>query len=319
MLAASVCAAAGGFVPPFRPANAAAPRLRTQAPGWYRLKVGSFEVTLVTDGARVAPFPDDFVRNKTKEERGAGLDALFLPRDQMMLQYNDVVVNTGSKLIAIDAGNGPGLLATSNGRVGRGQANLAAAGIDINAIDAVVISHFHGDHINGLVSNGKPSYPNAEVMVPAPEWAFWMDDGNVSRAAGMQVGQFETVRRVFGALGSKPTMYEPDKEVLPGIKAVPAYGHTPGHMMHLLQSDESQLMLSADLVIGPLFLRNPDWHVMFDLDPIKAAETRHRVCDQLAADKVLVHGSHFPFPAVFNIEKNGSRYRETPMPWNPAV
>ncbi len=100
-----------------------------------------------------------------------------------MLPFNSVVVNTGSKLVAIDTGFGPGALATSNGSMGQGQANLAASGIDIKNIDAVVISHFHGDHINGLVTDGKPSYPNAEVMVPAPEWDFWMDDGNMSRGA----------------------------------------------------------------------------------------------------------------------------------------
>src|SRR5688572_500431 len=152
------------------PAHAAAPLVGKQAPGWYRMKVGTAEVTVIAEGARISPLPENFVRNKSRDEVVAALQAAHLSADRFMLPFNSVVVNTGSKLVAIDSGFGPGALATSNGSMGQGQANLAAAGIDIKAIDAVVISHFHGDHINGLVYDGKPAYPNAEVLVPTPEW-----------------------------------------------------------------------------------------------------------------------------------------------------
>ncbi len=171
------------------PVHAAAPLTGTQAPGWYRMKVGTSEVTVISEGARISPLPDNFVRNKSKDEVIAALQAAYLSTDQFMLPFNSVVVNTGSKLVAIDSGFGPGALATSKGSMGQGQNNLKAAGIDINAIDAVVISHFHGDHINGLVTDGKPSYPNAEVMVPAPEWNFWMNDDNMNKAPDVDEGR----------------------------------------------------------------------------------------------------------------------------------
>lgn len=302
------------------PAKAAAPLVGKQAPAWYRMKIGSIEVTIASDGARIGPFPDNFVGNKSKDELAVALDAAFLPRDRLMLPFNPVVVNTGSKLIAIDAGFGPAVLAESGGMIGQTQNNLAAAAIDINTIDAVVISHFHGDHINGLVTDGKPSYPNAEVMVPAPEWAYWMDDGNMSRAPAARKAAFDTVRRVFGIVGDRVTTYDPGKEVAPGILSVAAYGHSPGHTVHIVQSGNSSLMIQADTTILPqLFVRHPDWHVMFDMDPLLAEQTRRRIYDQLVADRMLVHGYHFPFPSLAFIERNGTAYREAPLPWSPVI
>jgi len=315
--------AAGAAAVPFvakMPSRAAAPPIGKQAAGWYRIKVGSIEVTVVTDGARHGPMPENFVRNKTKEEVSAAFQAAFLPTDRLMLPFNPVVVNTGSKLIAIDAGFGPGTFAESKGMMGQGQTNLVSAGIDIKAIDAVVISHFHGDHINGLVTDGKPSYPNAEVMVPVPEWDYWMDDGNMSRAPDALKGAFANVRRVFGIIGNKMTKYEPGKDLAPGIASVAAHGHSPGHTLHIVSSGSSSLMIQADTTILPaLFVRNPGWHVMFDMDAPRAEETRRRIYDRLVADKMLMQGYHYPFPALAHIEKAASGYREIPVPWNPVI
>jgi glyoxylase-like metal-dependent hydrolase (beta-lactamase superfamily II) len=300
--------------------HAAAPLAGQQAPAWYRIKVGTMEVTVIAEGARISPLPDNFVRNKSREEVVAALQAAFLSVEQFMLPFNSVVVNTGSKLVAIDAGFGPGALATSKGSMGQGQANLKAAGIDINAIDAVIISHFHGDHINGLVTDGKPSFPNAEVMVPTPEWDFWMDDGNMAKAPEAMKGAFANVRRVFGIIGNKRTNYEPGKDVAPGIASMAAHGHSPGHTVHIVNSGNSSVMIQGDTTILPqLFVRNPGWHVMFDMDAPAAEATRRRVYDRLVADKMLVHGYHFPFPALAYIEKSATSYREIPVSWNPTI
>jgi len=165
------------------PAQAAAPQADKQSPGVYRYKVGTHEVTVATDGARSFPLTEGYVTNAPIAEVRKALEAAYLPPDLGIHHYAPIVVNTGSKLILIDTGFGPATYVESKGVLGQLQTNLAAAGIDPKAIDMVVISHFHGDHVNGLLdANNKLAYPNAEVLVPAAEWKFWMDDGEMSRA-----------------------------------------------------------------------------------------------------------------------------------------
>ena len=189
-----------------RTAQAAAPLSDKQNPGWYRYKVGSFEVTVVTDGATTSPLSDTYVGNAPKSEVNAALVANHLPADKVTHAYTPVVVNTGSKLVVIDTGLGLGTYQQSKGAAGQFHANLAAAGIDPKAVDAVIISHMHGDHINGLLgADNKLAFPNAEVMVPAGEWTFWMDDANAARFPEPIKGQFAKVKRVFDAFGNKPT------------------------------------------------------------------------------------------------------------------
>lgn len=316
-------AATAAAVSPFAatPALAAAPAAGKQTAGFYRYKLGDFEVTVVTDGARVGPLADNFVRNAKKEDVNAALEAGFNKKDQLTIPFNPNVINTGGKLVAIDTGLGQAVHAQSKGKMGQYQSNLAAAGIDPKAIDVVIISHFHGDHINGLIDAGnKPNFPNAEIMVPAPEWAFWMDDGNMSRApAGLQ-NNFKNARRVFGALGNKVTRYDDNKELAPGITSLFTHGHTPGHSSHIVSSGGQSILLQADVTNVPvLFVRNPGWHAVFDMDGARAEETRRKLYDRLAADKMLMGGYHYPFPAMAYIEKDGTGYRPVPIAWNPNL
>jgi glyoxylase-like metal-dependent hydrolase (beta-lactamase superfamily II) len=181
------------------PAHAAAPPAGTQAPGWYRYKVGSFEVTVVTDGMGRFKVPDNFVGNASKEDVGKALEAVHLDKDTMATPYNPIVVNTGAKLVLIDTGTGEAAFTSTKGATGQLLTNLAAAGIDPKAIDAVIISHYHGDHVNGLLrADNSLAFPNAEILVPAGEHAFWMDDGQMSRAPkGRMEDLFKNNRRVF--------------------------------------------------------------------------------------------------------------------------
>jgi glyoxylase-like metal-dependent hydrolase (beta-lactamase superfamily II) len=318
-------AAAATALSPFAtnsPAQAAAPLASKQAPGWYRYKVGSIEITVATDGARANPLTDTFIRNVPKEETNKALEAMYLEKDKIVVPYTPIAVNTGSKLVVIDTGLGGALYEQSKGAVGQFQTNLAAAGIDAKAVDTVIISHFHGDHINGLITaDNKPAFPNAEVMVPAGEWKFWNDDGEMSKATGNALveGNFKNVKRVFGALGNKVTQYEPGKEVAPGITSLATQGHTPGHVSHIISSGNAKLMVQADVTNVPLFVQNPSWVIQFDMDGAAAEATRRKIYDMLAAEKMMVQGFHYPFPSVGHIEKAGSGYRVIPVPWNPTI
>ena len=304
------------------PAHASVPVANQQAPGFYRYKVGDYEITVVTDGANTRPLEGNFIINQKKEDVSAALAAAFMEKDKVTIRYSPIVVNTGSKLIVMDTGTGEANFERSKGASGQFQNNLKAAGIDRNAVDMVVISHFHTDHINGLLTaDNKPAFAKAEILVPAAEWKYFTDEGEMSRAsAGRMQDIFKNVKRVFDALGRKVTQYEAGKEVVPGITAVATYGHSAGHTSHLIASGSGKVFVQADVTNLPqLFVRNPGWHASFDQDPKMAEETRRKVYDMLAAEKMMVQGFHYPFPAVAYVEKTGTGYREIPVPWSPTL
>jgi glyoxylase-like metal-dependent hydrolase (beta-lactamase superfamily II) len=301
------------------PAHATAPVAGKQAPGFYRYKVGSFECTSINDGARTFPMPDSFVKNVSKDEALAAAEAAYMPKGMVTVPFNPQIINTGSKLVLIDTGYGPGIGPT----VGLLPAHMAAAGIDPKAIDVVILSHLHPDHINGVrMADGTPAFPNAEVMAPTQDWAFWMSEDNFNKAQSnpMMKAYFENVRKVLSPFASKVTKYDWGKEVAPGITAIDTRGHTPGHTSFALASGSSKVLIQSDVTnIPELFLRNPDWHVMFDVDPVQAAQTRHKFYDMAAAEKALVVGFHFPFPSLGYVEKDGGKYRLVPVAWNPVI
>jgi glyoxylase-like metal-dependent hydrolase (beta-lactamase superfamily II) len=306
-----------------RGAQAAAPVAGKQAPGFYRYKVGDFEVTVVTDGVSRFKLPETFVSNVKVDEVRNALAAAHMDREIFNNTYTPIVINTGSKLVLVDTGMGEAGFAQSKGAVGQFLGNLQAAGLSADAIDTVIISHYHGDHVNGLVkADGSPAFPKAEVAVPANEHKYWMDDGEMNRAPkGRMEGLFKNNRRVFsGEILKRLRTYEWDKEVVPGITAVGTAGHTPGHTSLVVQSGSSKVFVQGDVTHVPyLFARNPGWHLMFDQDPAVAEATRRKTYDMLASEKVMVQGFHYPFPAHAYIEKTATGYRETMVPWNASI
>ncbi len=317
--AAGATVLAGGL-PPI--AQAGAPPAGKQAPGVYRYKVGTHEVTVLTDGARSFPLTENYVTNAPIADVRKALEAAYLPPDRMIHHYAPVLVNTGPKLVLIDTGSGPGAFTQTKGELGQLPDNLKAAGIQAKDIDLVVISHFHSDHVNGLLdANNKLAFPNAEVLVPAAEWKFWMDDGEMSRAPkGRMEDLFKNNRRVFDALGRKVTPYEWNKELAPGLMPLATVGHCIGHTSYLLASGSAKLYIQSDVTNHPdLFARHPDWGAFFDQDPVQAVATRRKVYDMLVADRMLVQGFHYPFPGLARIEKAEGGYRVMPMPWSPTI
>ena len=304
-------------------ASAAVPPSGAQAPGFYRYKVGTYECTSINDGARTFPMPDTFVKNVPKAEALAAAEAAYMPKGMVTVPFNPQLINTGSKLVLIDSGNGVANLEPSKGAVGRTLQNLAAAGVDPRSIDIVLMSHLHPDHTNGIRAlDGSMAFPNAEIMVPAVDWQFWMSDENAAKAESnaMMKNYFANVRKIYAGIESKVTKYDWGKEVAPGITSIEAPGHTPGHTAFAVASGSSKVLIQSDVTnIPEFFLRNPDWHVAFDVDPIVAQATRHKFYDMAAAEKATVVGFHFTFPSIGHVEKDGSKYRLIPSAWNPVI
>jgi glyoxylase-like metal-dependent hydrolase (beta-lactamase superfamily II) len=316
--AAAGALAVAGPLAPISPASATSPAAGKQAAGFYRYKVGEFEVTSINDGSRTFAMPDGFVKNVSKEEALAAAEAAYMPKGQVTVPFNPQIVNTGSKLVLIDAGYGPGIAPS----VGLLPAGMAAAGIDPKAIDVVVLSHLHPDHINGVkTADGKLAFPNAELKVPALDWAFWMNDENMAKASSdMMKAYFQNVRKILADQAGKVSKYEWDREVAPGITAIDAHGHTPGHTAFAVASGSARVLIQSDVTnIPELFLRHPDWHVAFDIDPVVAAQTRHKIYDMAAAERMTVVGFHFQFPSIGHVEKEGTGYRLVPSAWNPVI
>jgi glyoxylase-like metal-dependent hydrolase (beta-lactamase superfamily II) len=322
ILGAAVAGSAAAALAPLsasQPAQAAVPMSGHQAPGFYRFKMGDIEVTTVHDGARTFPYPDTFVKNASREEALAAASDAFMPPGMVTVPFNPTLINTGSKLVLIDTGFGP----IPNAPVGQLIANLKAAGIDPKDIDIVILSHLHPDHINGVrAPDGSIVFPNAELKAPAKEWAFWMSDENMAKAQDnkMMKDYFANTRKVLGDLDSKVTKYDWDKEVAPGITSIAAPGHTPGHTAFAVTSGNKGFFVQSDVTnIPEFFLRNPDWHVAYDIDPEQAAKTRHKFYDMAASEKMLISGFHFSFPSVGHVEKDGTKYRLIPIAWSSAT
>jgi glyoxylase-like metal-dependent hydrolase (beta-lactamase superfamily II) len=312
-----VAGSAVGLIAGADPAAAEAPPAAKQAPGIYRYKIGAFELTALYDGIWYRPITDKFIRNAPFADVEHALDSAFMPHDKLETPFTTLIVNTGKKLVLIDTGTG-GQISPTAGMIGD---NLAAAGISPKAVDQIVISHFHPDHINGIKDKDNALvFPNAEIMVPAPEWDYWMDDANMNAAPADQKLTFLNQRRIFADIAKQVTRYTPGKEVSPGIVTVPAPGHTPGHTVFAIHSGDASLMVLSDTAQHPaIFARHPDWQAAFDVDGNLAVETRKTLFDRAAADRMLVTGYHFPFPACGHLVKTASGYEHVPVPWQPVL
>jgi len=295
-------------------AQAAAPAAGKQVPGVYRYKIGEFEITSFNDGFVKVPKLDAFVVNQPLAEIEKAVEAAFIPKDDMRVPFNPLLVNTGKNLALFDTGFGDSGSPTQGALL----ANLNAAGIDPKSIDTVIISHFHPDHISGLrAKGGAANFPNAEIMVPAGEWKYWNDSSEVDKTLPAWKGAFANVKRVFDPIAKDLKQFEFGKELLPGITSVDARGHSPGHTAFVIASGNAKLMYIADVTNHPiLFARNPEWRLWADMIPDQALTTRRKLLDMAAADRLPITGYHYPFPAVGYIAKLGNGYDFVPANWN---
>jgi glyoxylase-like metal-dependent hydrolase (beta-lactamase superfamily II) len=305
---AAAAAAATGFGS--QPVLAQTPAAGTS--GVFRHTVGDVEVIQVLEGIRAIKMPDNFITNLSKEQTNAAFEAAYMPGGIFRNPYCPSVVKAGGKTIVIDTGNGMGALAATKGELGHHRANLQAAGIDVKSVDIVLISHFHGDHIGGLKNpDGTPAYPNAEIKVPAVEQAYWTDEGNMAKTPKSNQGNFANVKKVFDGL--KTTQYEAGKEVAPGIVAIATPGHTPGHSSFIVSSGSKRVLIQGDVALAPeVFVKHPDYQILFDVLGDLAVATRKKTYDMALAEKLPIIGYHFPFGTLNYVEKAGTGYRLVP-------
>jgi len=308
VLSAAGAYAAFGLGKPITFIGAAA--AQTPAESFRKYKVGDIEVVSLYDGVWEKPHDENFIKGANVEETKAALKSAGLSEAHVPIPFTVIAVNTSGRWVLIDSGTGGGQ--AGGPKAGVLAQSMAAAGIDPKAVKTVVISHFHGDHISGLMAKDTNAqmFPDAEIVVPAAELKWWtqpIDSIPQPRRALAQRIQatlptWKNVKAVDG-----------EAEVAPGVRAIPAHGHTQGHTAHLVSSGANQLLVTADATnIAALFVKNPEWQGAFDHVPDQAVETRKKLFDRAIADKAMVAGYHWGLPNVGSLAKDGKGYAFTP-------
>jgi glyoxylase-like metal-dependent hydrolase (beta-lactamase superfamily II) len=291
------------------PAFAAAPLAGTNAPGFFRIMLGDFEVTAISDGT--VDLPVDKLLHQAPAATGKELARSYLsaPLETSVTGY---LVNTGGKLVLIDTGAGK-LFGPTLGKL---LANLKASGYAPEQVDEIYLTHLHPDHVGGLAADGRAAFPNAIVRADQHDTDFWLSQANLEQAPADSKGFFQ------GAIGSlspysaaghlKP--FNGGTELTPGIRANAGYGHTPGHVTYTIESKGKKLLLIGDLVhVAAVQFDHPEVTIGFDSDGKSAAVARLKTFQSLAKDGTLVGASHLPFPGLGHLRSSGQAFDWVPV------
>jgi glyoxylase-like metal-dependent hydrolase (beta-lactamase superfamily II) len=292
-------------------ALARAPKVGTQSPYFHRFNLGSAEVTVVSDGPLPLGNPKGTFTGVPDEEVRKMLSDNFLSPDNIVLEQNSPIVNMGDKLVLFDTGMG-----TAKGfgpSTGRQQKSMAEAGIKPEDIDAVVFSHAHIDHIGGVVDDtGKVLFPNAQFYIAQNDFDYWTDE---AKANGAFKDFIVHARKNLLPVRDRLIFYKDGQEILPGIQAMAAPGHTVGHHIFMITSGDKSFAFLADLTHHQiLLLEKPRMEFSYDTDPKQAAASRVKMLDMLAANKIAVMSYHYPWPGYGHVVKNGDGFRYIPEP-----
>ncbi|MDB5917946.1 MAG: fold metallo-hydrolase [Massilia sp.] len=291
------------------PAFAAAPMAKTPAPGYFRMMLGDFEITAVNDGTVDLPV-DKLLAGIKPAAIDAALAKSFL-KSPLETSVNGFVINTGSKLVLVDAG-AAGLFGPT---LGKFVANLKAAGYQPEQIDEIYVTHMHADHVGGLAFDGKPVFPNAVVRAQKQESDYWLSQANMDKnpaKADAFKGAMMSLNPYISAGRFKA--FEGNVELVPGISSHSGKGHTPGHATYVVESRGQKLVLIGDLVhVGAVQFDHPEATISFDSDQKTAAAERKQAFDAAARGRYLVGAAHLQFPGIGHIEKAGKGYEFIPV------
>lgn len=301
------------------PAYAEAPMAKTQVPGYYRIMVGSIEVTALLDG--VMQIDKNFLQHAEEKELNRALDRMFVGNPKMTTAVNAYLINTGKNLVLVDAG-AAGLFGPTLGNLVQ---NLKAAGYSPEQVDHIVITHLHADHVGGINDQaGKPLFPNASVSVSQAENDFWLSKDIAAKAPPAMQGFFQMAQASaapYQASGQwKPIPGAGTGEIVPGITAVNASGHTPGHRIYIVESQGQKLVITGDMLHAhAIQFSNPGVAIQFDADQKKAIAMRRDILKRVADEKSFMSGAHLPFPGIGHVIPEGKgSYRWVPVEFNPT-
>jgi len=286
-------------------ALARAPKLETQPSYFYRFNLGDAQITVVSDGPLPLGPPKGTFVGASEEEIKKMLTDNFLSPDNIVLEQNSPIVNMGDKLVLFDTGMGTSKMFGAS--TGRQQKSMAEAGIQPAAIDAVVFSHAHIDHIGGVVdASGKVLFPNAQFYIAQSDHEFWTDEGKL----GGQMKDFIVHARTnLLPVRDKLVFFKDGEEFLPGVQALAAPGHTVGHHIFMISSGGKSFAFLGDLTHHQiLLLEKPRMQFSYDTDPSQAAESRVKMLDMLAANKIPVMSYHYPWPGYGHVVKTGEGF-----------
>ena len=306
-------AALMGFAPL---AHAEAPKVETQVPGYYRIQLGQFEITALYDGA--IELDATLLRNVSATDLQRLLSRMFVGNSKMQTAVNAYLINTGSHLVLVDTGAAK-LFGPSLGYVLQ---NMKAAGYEPGQVDTVVITHLHGDHMGGLNdANGQPIFPKARVLVPQADNDFWLSQKVADQAPAEKQPYFKMARDTAAPYlaDGKWQTFSDGSVLVPGIVAVAANGHTPGHTAYAVESDGQKLLIWGDVVhVHAVQFARPGVSIEFDVDQKQAIVTRRSLMKAMAASKSLVAGMHLPFPGIGHVRAEGKgRYSWVPIEFGP--
>lgn len=260
----------------------------------YQFRVGEIECAALCDGT--LPYPSNwFFSNAAPQEVENELRARQLPTDHVLAAYTCLLVRTGKECVLVDTGAGG--LAPGTGELPQ---KLQELGVSPQQVTTVLLTHAHPDHIGGVLDKaGQPAFRNARYVMSIREHEFWTQSPSLDRVGLEQFIKdmmLSAAQRNLPPLKPQLELFDDEKEIVTGIRALATPGHTPGHVALLLSSGKEQLLITADAVLHPLHLAHPEWRAVFDLDPQTAANTRQKLLDWAAADHVPVQAYHFPFP-----------------------